>query len=133
MCKKGCKEESYKIGDKVFVIKNNNGASIMDGTIVEVTLVTGNYITVKNEKSQSFNLFHGSSGCKSDEFHLATFEVKKKYLEDKIKKLQEELDFLIKYPTDELYLAHKLKVLFDAKDEKSMAEALTLMKKSNYL
>lgn len=137
------KEKKFKIGEKIFLIKSNNGAKHHEGKIVEVTAVnTNHYYCVKTLDSPhaSFNIYlkgPADEFCEPERETIAKhLEEKNKEYEELIKHNEEEITRLRKYASEEEYLASKLKELIDASknnDVATMAEVLKFMKKQDYL
>jgi hypothetical protein len=130
-----------KKGDKVLLKHSNNGMMMYDGQIVTVLFQNhpGNYVVLPKTGNQ-FNIF--SVGNPNDDFVIADVKERIKYYKENLanlakekKEIEEEIEKLEKYPTEEDWVAHKLNLIFEAKDkgEKAIAEVLKTLKASNYL
>lgn len=127
------KNPAVMIGDKILFIEGRNGQNPQAvGEICEV--ISGN--TIKRAKT-NFNAKILSTGYvftvyytgPADTFAFATREneilcirEELESIEEKKKQLEQRLDFLTKYSSEEEYVAHKLDALLSAHDKKSSKE-----------
>ena len=148
-----------KIGDKIILIKSNNGYDHRwPDTLLKVIMIHNNnrygnrnYFTCKSMDNTIFgNICIYQNGPKDDyiiadrkaqsEFLLKMIDNKKKSIIEykknidvEIKKLEEENKRITEYESDEHYTASKIKELMESKDVNNMAEILKTLKTSNYL
>lgn len=130
-----------KKGDLIIVKMSANGlpTHLLDTPLlVNSTGSRSDNFIVKAPNGGSYNIYNTAP---ADEYIFASSEAQKEYLREEIKRLQNELDFLEKYPTQEDYVAHKLCVIMDAYDQaktpeakaKAMSDVLKELKASDML
>jgi len=128
-----------KKGDLILLRKSNNGAQWAEGSILVIVAVNvGSYLVkTKDNTNSTFTVYETSPAddfCLADRKEQATY-VKKQIsaMKNDIKSLEEELNILEKYDSEEEYMADKLLKLINAKDQNAIVEILKVMKKSHYL
>lgn len=128
-----------KKGSKVYIVKSYNGASHLEGKVVEIVAShgSGNY-TVKDPDSLiNYSIY--STG-KADEFVIPTKEYFIKFYKDKLDSLEKEVNsvraeiaFHEKYDSMEEFVADKIGMLMQADTKEARVEILKTLKQTNFI
>jgi hypothetical protein len=137
-----------KKGDILVVIKSRNNSSFLENKLVVVTQERQSnfiYVAPVDNPTQTYCLYYSGP---ADEFILATRENRIEYFKTRNKEIQKELsennekiEFLIKYETEEDFVADKLESILTAHSTgktkasrvKSIKAVLSELKKSDLL
>lgn len=135
--------KTLEVGELIKVVKVRQG---MSGHYLnqplEIVQICSNYYSCKQKNSpNSGGISVYFDGVNVDIFYPLDREKEKKYLiekqkniEKELKKIIERVEMITKFPTEEDYLAHKLKEILKNKDDTAaIAEVLREMKKSNII
>ena len=132
----------FKKGTKVLIKKTKHGASCLEGKICTVESGTtnrgGNIIVSPDEgvpNGSNWTIYRDEDFCLADRKDQAKFLREKVIsMRKEIRSILVEVERLEKFDSEEAYTAHKLKKLFDAKDdEAAMAEILKTLKETNFI
>ena len=127
-----------KTGDQIILIESKHGANSLAGKLVNIigTNNCGQFRIVPsdNQSIMPYNLFN------DDTFVIATKEEKLKLAKEKLEELkvneailEEEIEFLEKYDSQEEFVAEKIMSLMKAGSKDAMVEILKTLKQSNLL
>jgi len=140
-------KELIKKGDQLQVIKTYNGQGAQwNGRIVKVFSIskTGSNLSVEffNDRGErcTTNLYTPDNGGCADEFIFTDRESQIENAKEVVKNLTEslkvakaELDHLVKYESEEEFVADKLQQIMKTKSKTKMVDLLKELKKSNML
>ena len=133
----------FKKGDLIIVTESFNGAP--EGVVLKVITRSSGYYQCRVENSQInsqlFYVYYTKGGGSADTIVPADREVRAEYLQKKVEEMKEEIkkherdiEILTKFDSEEAYVAHKLQIIFEAKnDPKAMTEALKELRNSHIL
>ena len=126
------------VGDKIILITSRNSTQHLQGKVLTITSIQGNgNYSVKCPVGAVYTVYSTNPAdvfCLADRKSHAS--VLKKVLEEKmveITKLQNEIDFLEKYESEEEFVAEKLMAVLNAKDKDGIVKILKEMKESHIL
>lgn len=133
--------KNLRKGDELFIIKSNNGASVLNNSLVTIVSNNGNgNYTVTSKNSTVYGNFHIYSTSKADEFIIPTKESYIEYysekiadLKNEIKKMESELEFHEKYDSPEEFVADKIEQLLKADTKEARIELLKTLKHTHIL
>jgi len=128
-------------GDKIILLKSNNGLQNYEGNIFEITSRNNQYYCVKQDDIRgSWSIYFRSP---ADEFCLADRKAQAKYLRGKIAEMEKEIvsmkieaDRLENFESEEAYVAYKIETIFKAHKKggvKAITEVLKTLKESHML
>ena len=134
------KNPELEIGQKILLLKSNNGSAPHEGNICDVESVSKDRRTAGVRSSKTNALFTIYQTGPGDEWIIVDRKKQAKYLREKAEelikeadKLNKEADALDKYESDEQEAAHKISLLLRNPSPKNIEKVLKQMKKSNYL
>ena len=133
----------FKKGDKIIVVASYSG--IPEGVVMEILRCSGGAYICRQEgdaTNRQWTIYYARyNNTQVDEIVPADRKTRADYLqkkvdelEDEIKKHKRDIDILKNFESEEDYVAHKLHIIFENKDNpKAMAEALKELRNSHIL
>lgn len=125
-------DKSLKVGNLLLLTKASNGQHSFVGKILRVVKKGGNYTCVDEETGNQTSIYWTIPHdiyIKCNRTNILKFKKNKLVkLQKDIKKLENDVKGLEKYPTEEAFEAHCIKEIFKNKDdEQAIVKVLKLM------
>jgi len=127
----------FNVGDKIIMEKSNNGTTWAEKQILTISSIKSGCCICLSENKKTVIVYFNDPADKvifaDRKTQAVVVRNKIESLTEEINKLNKELDILVKYDSEEDYVADKLLKLIETKDKDKMVKLLKELKTTHYL